>query len=134
MILRLSGRGTNLQVSIPRREANSSSAAFSQRDFLGERSSYFHVLGVSIASSLVGFTELTKFPSRFGGARFLAERRGVGGSTGLGSRVGETGGKAGTGRGAEGEEGEGQTGDSNDGGEDGILRNEEGERARLAGL
>jgi hypothetical protein len=64
----LTGCGTRFQVSIPVKDANSLSAAFSQRDLSGERNNCFQALGASAASSEVSTfsAPLAQLPSRSG--------------------------------------------------------------------
>lgn len=159
-MLRLAGLGTSFQVSMPRREENSASAALRHLALFGDRRSCFQVLGVSKTSSTCGDVAPTKLPRRLGRARTREDRRGGSETAGVGEAGGEVGRGAGggggdTARGAgggdtedkggekeggavgreeEGTEGD-KTGDEEEGGgEEGRLLNMEGEIGRRAGL
>lgn len=115
-MLRLAGLGTSFQVSMPRREENSASAALSHLALFGDRRSCFQVLGVSKTSSTCGDVEPTKLPRRLGRARTREDRRGGSETAGVGEAGGEVGRGAGGGDTARGSGG-GDTGGGAGGGD-----------------
>jgi hypothetical protein len=76
----LTDHGTRFQVSIPVKDANSLSAAFSQHDLSGEHNNCFHVLGASAALSEVSTfsAPLAQFPSWSGTFRERGKHRAIG--------------------------------------------------------